>query len=159
MSADWIQKDNGMLPITFFLCGSMTIFHSRGLSTYYLHPPPPKMIVIHTLRFCLCLMNNEIWKVHLLSMPLKNLPEGSKFCRLLGRKTGIPLYENLPSLGWGDNRTSHCPFIFTFDHQVFLHSAKLCPTPPAASPHNCWAMLRLHKSNLMISPANNKPGR
>lgn len=31
-----------MLPITFFLCGGITMFHSGGLSIYYLHPPPNK---------------------------------------------------------------------------------------------------------------------
>ena len=99
----------------------------------------------------------------------KNLSERSKFCRLIGRKNlGSPYMKTCHPWGEGvriKKRTSHClispkgTLYFTFDHQVFLHSTKLCPTAPAASPHNSWAMLRLHKSNLMISPAKNKPGR
>ena len=114
--------------------------------------------------FCQCPMNNEIRKVHLLSIPSKNLSERSKFCRLIGRKNlGSPYMKTCHPWGEGvriKTRTSHClispkgTLYFTFDHQVFLRSTKLCPTPPAASPHNSWATLRLHKSNLMISPAN-----
>ena len=93
---------------------------------------------------------------------------GPNFVVLLEEKiSDPPIWKPHP---WGEgvrikNRTSHClispkgTLYFTFDHQVFLHSTKLCPTPPASSPHNSWAMLRLHKSNLMISPAKNKPGR
>ena len=118
--------------------------------------------------FCLCPMNNEIRKVHLLSIPLKNLSEGSKFCGLLERKNSDPPIWKPAIFGVrGSDRKQSVPLsnfvkstlIFTFDHQVFLHSAKLCPTPPAVSRHNSWAMLRLHKSNLMISPAKDKPGR
>ena len=135
-----------MLPITFFLCGSITMFHSGDFPFIIYTLPPTKMTVIHTLRFCLCPMNNEIRKVHLLSIPSKNLSEWSKFCRLIGRKNlGSPYMETCHPWGEGvriKTRTSHClispkgTLYFTFDHQVFLHSTKLCPTPPAASPHN-----------------------
>lgn len=157
-----------MLPITF-LCRNITIFHSVGLSIYYLHPPPTKddcdpypqifvcaVLIMKSERFIYC---RYLWKICM---------KGPNFVVFLEEKTRIPLHENLPFWGWGGtdkNRTSDClilskgTLIFTFDHQVFLRSAKLCPTPPAASPHNSWAMLRLHKSNLMISPAKNKPGR
>lgn len=135
---------------------------------YKLPPPPhPKMTVIHTLRFLsvpyeykwnpkgsftVDTFEKFVWGVQILSFSWK-------------KKLGSPYMKTCHSWGEGvriKNRTSHClisskgTLIFTFDHRVFLHSAKLCPTPPAASPHNFSAMLRLHKSNLMISPAKNK---
>ena len=145
---------------------------SRTFHFVIYKPPPPhptqRWLWCIPSEFCLCPMTEYkwnpkgsftvdtfekfVWGVQILSFSWK-------------KKLGSPYMKTCHSWGEGvriKNRTSHClisskgTLIFTFDHRIFLHSAKLCPTPPAASPHNSSAMLRLHKSNLMISPAKNK---